>query len=260
MDKTWPIVTLTSDFGWRDYHVALLKASLLREQRRLHLVDITHDIPNYDIVQGAFLFQNAWRAFPKGSIHIVSVNDFYQADSRFVALEQGGHYFIGPDNGIFYLVFGQTPKEAYYLDIPRSGSPDLKALYAKAVSHIVREKPFYEIGMPVKSLTERLALQPVIGQDYIRGSVIYIDKFENATLNISRDLFERVGEGRPFSLFFKRHEPITVLSSNFHDVAEGEPLCRFNMAGYLEIAINMGRAASLFGLQMEDTVQVDFHS
>ncbi len=258
MEKTWPIVTLTSDFGWRDYHLALLKGALLSAHRRLHLVDISHDIPNYDIVQAAFIFSNAYRAFPKGSIHIISVNDFYQAESQFVAIFENGHYFIGPDNGMFSLIFDQELHEVYALPAPGEADFPLAALYARAVSHIVRERPFYEIGLPVREITRRLSLQPVIGPNYIRGSVIYIDKFENATVNISRPLFEEIGRGRAFRLTFKRHEPITALRRRFHDVPEGEVLCRFNSANFLEIAINMGRAAGLLGLQLEDMVQIDF--
>lgn len=259
MDKTWPIVTLTSDFGWRDYHVALIKGALLSAHRRLQFVDISHDIPNYDIVQAAFVFRNAYTAFPKGSIHIISVNDFHDSASRFVAIFEQGHYFIGPDNGLFSLVFDQTPAETYYIETPRSVSAfPLKDIFARAVSHIARDKPFYEIGMPVNTLTRRLSIQPVIGPDYIRGSVIYIDHYDNATVNISRQLFEEVGRERPFRLQFKRHDPIVRLSEHFHDVPTGEPLCRFNSAGYLEIAINMGKAAELLGIQLEDTVQVDF--
>ena len=87
---------------------------------------------------------------------------------------------------------------------------------------------------------------------------MYIDQFDNVILNITRTLFDEVGRGRSFELFFKRHDPITVLSTDFHDVAVGGTLCRFNSAHLLEIAINMGKAASLLGLRVEDTVQIDF--
>ena len=90
--------------------------------------------------------------------------------------------------------------------------------------------------------------------------MVYIDKFENVILNIQRELFERIGGGRPFELFFKRHSPIVELSVNHYDVTVGEMLCRFNSADLLEIAINMDKAASLLGMKVEDTVQVDFRS
>ena len=89
--------------------------------------------------------------------------------------------------------------------------------------------------------------------------MIYIDNYENAIVNIDRTLFEKVGRNRPFSLYFKRNDPITRLSEDYSDVPVGETLCLFNPSAYLVIAINMGKASSMLGLKVEDTVQIDFH-
>jgi S-adenosyl-L-methionine hydrolase (adenosine-forming) len=256
MDKSWPLVSLTSDYGWRDHHLARLKGALLRAHRKLQLVDVSHDIPVYDIVRAAFIFRNAYRAFPAGTIHVLSVHDHYAPDSRFLALAQAGHYFIGPDNGVFSLVFNEAPAEAYHLDT--SDRQPLPERYARAVAHIARNKPLFEIGLPVPTINRRLSLQPVIGPNYIRGSIVYIDRYDNATVNINRSVFESVGRGRPFQLFFKRHDPIERLVGSYQEVGEGEVFCRFNSEGLLEIAINMGKAAGLLGLHIEDTVQIDF--
>jgi S-adenosyl-L-methionine hydrolase (adenosine-forming) len=76
---------------------------------------------------------------------------------------------------------------------------------------------------------------------------------------VTQDLFHKVGHGRPFQLYFKRHDPITSLSTHYNDVAIGETLCLFN-SDYLEITINMGKAAEMLGLKVEDTIQIDFLS
>ena len=115
-----------------------------------------------------------------------------------------------------------------------------------------------EIGLPVMEVERRIALQPVISTAQIRGSVIYIDHYENVIVNVQEELFERVRNGRDFQLFFKRHDPIVCMSNHYHDVNIGETLCLFNEAGYLTIAINMGKAASLLGLKLDDMVQIDF--
>ena len=65
-----PIVTLTSDFGWNDYYVALIKGAILCENQDINIIDISHNINNYDIVQGAFILKNSYKSFPKGTIHI----------------------------------------------------------------------------------------------------------------------------------------------------------------------------------------------
>lgn len=251
------LLTLTTDFGRRDFHLPRLKAQLLSAQPELQIVDISHDIPTYDIVRAAFIFNKVWDHYPKGTIHLLSVYDYYQPRGRFLAAYHEGHYFIAPDNGIFSLIFGEVPEQTYVLD-DYDKDTSLSTIYARAVSHLVRRKPFHEIGVPATRYTERLAFQPVIGPNYIRGSVVFIDRFDNVTTNITRRLFEEVGEGRGFQLLVKRMPPLDGLSFRYHDVPEGEPLCRFDSDGYLEIAVNLGRAGTLLGIQVEDMVQIEF--
>lgn len=256
-----PIVTLTTDFGWRDHYPAMIKGAMLCEHPQLTIVDITHSIKNYDIVQAAFLFRNTWRSFPKGTIHLISVNDYYAPRTRFLATTWEGHYFIAPDNGLFSLVFEEElPPHFYELDYDEGNPFPLKDIYSQAVGYLAQGKPLIEIGLPAQDIERRITLQPVIGHSQIRGSIIYVDNYDNAISNVSRELFDKVGAGRSFKLYFKRHSPIKRLSKDYHDLPVGEPLCLFNTAGYLEIAVNMGRACTLFGLKEEETIQIDFHS
>jgi S-adenosylmethionine hydrolase len=253
-----PVVTLTTDFGLKDYYVALIKGTLLRRDDRLTLVDITHQINNYDIVQAAFIFRNAWKSFPEGTIHLLSVNDFYSPDKRFLAIQHEGHYFVGPDNGLLSLIFQPFPKTAFEIPFPEEEAFPIGEIFARTVDHIIAGTPLREIGRPAGDIVQRITFQPVIGPSYIRGAVIHVDNYENAIVNISKTLFDQVGRSRPFALFFKRHDPITKISRHYYDVPVGDTLCLFNSAGFIEIAINMGKAGSLLGLNVEDTVQIDF--
>ncbi|MEZ4988881.1 MAG: SAM-dependent chlorinase/fluorinase [Saprospiraceae bacterium] len=253
-----PIVTLTSDFGRGDYYLPMIKGAILSQDEKLQLVDITHEIDSYDIVRAAFIFRNAWPSFPKGSIHLISVNDYYQEDCRYLAIQHSGHYFIGPDNGIFTLIFRDEAIKVFELPIPQDKAFPLRDIYSTAIGHIVKEQAFEKIGKAVDDPVQRITFQPVVQPTAIRGAVIHIDRYDNAILNIDRELFDRIGAGRSFQLFFKRHDPITTLSRHYHDVPIGEVLCLFNSAGHLEIAINMGKAAELLGLHVEDTVQLEF--
>ncbi len=257
--STAPLLTLTTDFGREDFHLPRLKAALLSVFPALHIVDVSHEIPTYDIVRAAFVFTKVWAHFPKGSVHLLSVYDYYQPRGRFLAALHEGHYFIAPDNGIFSLIFGRIPEETYVLD-GYDADTSLSAIYARAVGHLARQKPFHEIGLPATRYTERLAFQPVIGPHYIRGSAVFIDRYDNVTTNITRETFEQVGAGRGFQLLVKRMTPLDGLSFRYHDVPEGEALCRFDSDGFLEIAVNLGRAAPLLGIQVEDTVQIEFFS
>jgi hypothetical protein len=251
------IATLTTDFGLEDYYVAILKGTMLQLTPGLQIIDITHTVKPYDIVQGAFVLKNSFHNFPEGTIHIVTVNNS-PGRLSFIAFKHLGHYFIGPDNGIFSLMFNNLP-DAYRLDdVPGSAFP-LKEIISSATDHLASGKPVFEIGLPAGEIERRIALQPVISTSQIRGSVIYIDHYENVVINIPKELFEKVRNERTFGVFFKRHDPITRLSRHYSEVPVGETLCLFNSAGFLEIAINMGKASSMLGLQMDDVIQVDFY-
>ncbi len=250
-------VTLTTDFGLQGYYLAALKGAILEANPGLQIIDVTHQIKPYDIVQGAYVLQNAYHHFPEGTIHLISVDNL-SAPLSLIAFQKDGHFFIGPDNGIFSLVFDQLPSDIYRLEKIRGDHFPLNPMAAQAIAHITSGKPLVEIGLPAGDTEERFALQPVISTSQIRGSVIYIDHYENAIVNIRQDLFEKVRNKRRFKLFFKRHDPIIQLSSNYYEVPIGETLCLFNSAGYLTISINMGKAASLLGLKMDDMIQVDF--
>jgi len=252
------IITLTTDLGERDYYAGAIKGALLCVNPALNIVDISHQIQPYDIVEASFVLGNVYENFPKGTIHIVNVDNFYNNKKQFVTFEKDGHYFIGADNGLFSLIFNQMPNNQYAIACKSEGTFPLGEIFAKAVGHILSEKPFSEIGKKIEEPTQRITLQAVTSQSQIRGSVIHVDNYGNVILNIKKDLFEHIQKGRDFSLFFKRHDPIQSMSTQYSDMAIGDTLCLFNAAEYLEIAINMGRAADMLGLNVDDTVQIDF--
>lgn len=252
------ILTLTTDFGLKDYYAGMLKGSLLSAHNELNIIDISHNIPNYDIVQAAFVLKNAYPSFPKGTIHLVSVNNFYNNQSAFLVIEHDGHFFIGADNGIFSLVFQNKIEKVVELNYQGTGTGEVNRVFAQAAAKIAEGKKLEEIGTPLNEVMERITFQPVVKSTQIVGSVIHVDNYENVITNITRELFEQVAKGRDFNLYFKRHDEIRKLSWHYFDVPVGESLCLFNSAGYLEIAINLGKASSLLGLNIDDTVQIEF--
>lgn len=252
------LVTLTTDLGEQDYYAGALKGAILREHPGVQLVDITHAIPSHDIVRGAFVLRNAFPHFPEGTIHLLHVHNFYAPDRQLLALRYQNHFFLGPDNGIFSLVFDRQPDQAFVLDDRDAGPLSYQQTCARVISQLAKGAQLEELGQPIPAIAERIHLRPVVSASQIRGTVTHVDKFENVIVNVDRALFEQVRKERDFALYFKRHEPITTLSRQYCDVPMGEVLCLFNSAGYLEISIYMGKAASMLGLEVDDAVRIDF--
>ena len=257
------IITLTTDLGYKDFYQAALKGSILSQIPNANIVDISHAISAFNIPQAAFILKNAFHYFPAGTVHLIGIDSVFNEKTRYLALKYKDHYFVGSDNGIFSLLFEEEPSEIVELNIMQ----DLKYLnfplsdiFPKAVSHLAKGGRLKDIGIKVSGVEDRMTLQPVIERDIIRGSVIYIDSFQNIITNITKEIFTKVQLNRDFTLFFKRNESITQLSWHYNEVPEGEKLCLFGISNHLEIAINKGNASGLLGLHLGDIVRIEFQS
>lgn len=255
------IITLTTDLGHKDFYQAALKGSILSQLATANIVDISHDIPAFNIPQAAFILKNSFHYFPKGTVHLIGIDSVFNENTRYLAIEYRDHYFVGSDNGIFSLLCEEEPTEIVELNIMQ----DLKFLhfplsdiFPKAVSHLAKGGKLSEIGIPVLGIEEKMTIQPVIEPDIIRGSVIFIDSFQNIITNITKELFTSVQKNRDFTLYFKRNESISQLSWHYNEVPEGEKLCLFGISNHLEIAINKGNASGLLGLHLGDIVRIEF--
>ncbi|GAB2689669.1 SAM-dependent chlorinase/fluorinase [Mucilaginibacter koreensis] len=255
------IITLTTDLGDKDIYQAALKGSIYKLLPTVNIVDITHSVALFNIQQAAFIIKNSYHYFPDDTVHLIGVDTVYNDYTRFLAIRYRNHYFVGADNGIFSLIFNEEPEQMVEITIMQ----DMKFLhfpladvFVKAACHLAKGGTLSQIGIPVQEVQQKRDLQPVIERNLIKGMVIYIDTFQNAITNITKEFFNRVQQGRRFTLYFKRNETITQLSWHYNEVEEGEKLCLFGISDHLEIAINKGNASGLLGLGLGDSVIIDF--
>ena len=254
------IVSLTTDYGTKDFYVAELKSSILTKKTDFTIIDISHEIDHFDIVQAAFYVSNAISSFLEGSIHIIAVNCNYKRKSEYICFEKDGHYFIGPNNGVFSLIFDDIAGDKVYsIKSPFEENGSVSAIFSHAAAYLGHGLPISEIGPVVANFSRKLVIQPVITSNQIRATIIHIDHFENAVVNLRKDMFERVRNERNFALYYKQNDPITFLSKDYGDVAIGDALAFFNSAGYLEIAINMDKASSMLNLFKNEMIQINFY-
>ena len=99
------LITLTSDMGLKDYYVAAVKGAIYNQLPDVKIVDISHDIPPFDIVHASFVLKNTFKEFPKNSIHIIGVDTSSNHGSEHVIVSNHDQYFIGNNNGVFSLIF-----------------------------------------------------------------------------------------------------------------------------------------------------------
>jgi S-adenosylmethionine hydrolase len=256
-----PIVTLTTDWGTKDHYLAAVKGTLLTQIPQVQIIDISHDIAPFNLNQASYILRNSWKAFPKGTIHLVGVNSEASLEHPHVAVVIEGHYFIGADNGIFALIFDSKPDEIYELDIIQASNKftfSTKDVFISAAKHIAEGNPLSDLGNQLPDLTNRMAFKPVTETNVIKGKVIYIDRYENVITNISESLFFEMVQKKPFTILLRAGKyEIRKIHSSYSDVVEGELVAIFGSEHLLEIAQNRGRAAGLLGIQVDDVVRIE---
>ncbi|MFP5039503.1 S-adenosyl-l-methionine hydroxide adenosyltransferase family protein [Parasediminibacterium sp. JCM 36343] len=244
------IITLTSDIGQQDYLVGAIKGQLLSQNSGFNIVDITHYMSQTNYPQAAYICSNAFKYYPPLTFHIVILNFFDTTVNHLLIARHKGQYIICPDNGILTMITGEKPNEIARL--PLHGQHTLLArtyIIAKAIEEIVQNASFAVDTETSIDILEKYPLKATIGPDWMEGQILFIDNFENVVINITKEEFEEQCNGRAFSILFTRDEQITAISNDYAAIQEGEKLAWFNSAGYLEIAINKGNIAGLFGLQ-----------
>lgn len=245
-------VTLTSDIGKNDYLVGAIKAQLLQANADLQIVDISHNITPFNFPQASYVCRGGLRNFPDFTFHVILVSLFDKKPKNLLLAFHKNQYIFCADNGLLSMILEERPEMVIGLKLDKTATKNtlyLTSVIANAIQQICNGEPIQKIGLPDISFIEKNPLLPVTNIDYMEGQIIFIDNFENVIVNITRKDFEEHRKGRKFKILFLRDETINKISETYADVQEGEKLALFNSADYLEIAINKGNAAGLFGLK-----------
>jgi S-adenosylmethionine hydrolase len=246
------LVTLTSDIGEQDYLLGAIKGQLFRMISQSSIVDISHSLSPFNYTQTAYICRNAIRNFPPYTFHLLLVNLFEKKPEQLLLSYHREQYIICADNGLLTMIVEGKPEMVIGLPLEKAEARNAMhcvQVMGSAIQKLQDGEDLKTIGIPDVQYIEKNHLRPLLGENWIEGQIILIDNFENVIVNITHEQFEEQRKGRSFRIIFKRDEVISTISETYADVPIGEKLALFNSAGYLEIAINKGNAAGLFGLQ-----------
>ena len=251
-----PIITLTTDYGLRDPYAGQLKGALLSACPTATLVDVTHEIAPYDLVEAAYFLQHVHDHYPAGTLHVCTVDNTFDAEPDLLCFRREGQVYLLADNGLPDLLWPGV--DLHLVRLPAAPDGSTKATLAAAVRRLALGYDPERLGPRATDVVRSRHPEPVTNPTFIRGSIVHIDRYDNAVLNVHRSLVERMAQGRRIHTRFSSSEPIVDIVDHYHEAPEGELLARYNSRGYVELAINMGRAAQLFGLQRDQLVQLEF--
>ena len=251
------VVTLLTDFGNADYFVGAMKGAILSVNSRAVLVDITHDIPAYDVEAAAYTLLAACEAFPSGTVHLAVVDPGVGSERRPVAAECAGRFFVGPDNGLFSYVFERggaarvlhlTNREYFRQSVsPTFHGRDVFAPVAGALSAGVA---LDEFGEEVADWVRLAPLAPARCFDgTLEARVIHIDRYGNCVTNVTRSELTDEQIARGFRVE-AGGRAVTHFRRFFADTDDetAAPFTIWGSAGFLELAAFRDSAARLLNL------------
>lgn len=261
--STRSLITLTTDFGLRDGYVAAVKGVILSINREVDIIDITHEIGPFNVVEAALILSAFASYFPPGTIHVVVVDPGVGGKREGVVILKGRHFFVGPDNGIFDgILAGDGKWEAYAIREPRfmllspAQTFHARDVFAPVAAYLSLGVDPREFGPPYHLTIGKILGRSSKKDKRIEGKVVRVDRFGNLITNISWRDIKQFPLSKVVVWVGKKVKIRGVVPSYSYREA-GEILATIGGGGWLEIARNLGRADNYLNVSIGSQVIVE---
>lgn len=261
-----PVITLTTDFGLSDPFVGVMKGVIVGINPQATIIDITHNIERYNILEASQVISESHTYFPSGSIHVVVVDPGVGSMRRPLLVVTGDHYFIGPDNGVFSQIYENT--DPHLLKVFHLTSADYflpavsstfhgRDIFAPVAAWLSKGTDPAKIGAMIDDPVKITVPEPVISGSTISGEIISIDHFGNAVSNIKDSYLVKLappGSGKIFKVTYGGEQLNIVRCYEEHEGNSSSAI--INSSGCLEIFVYQGSAAEKHNIKIGDAVSV----
>jgi S-adenosylmethionine hydrolase len=245
-----PIITLTTDYGTNDHLVATLKGVILKINPEVNIIDITHNVTPYDLLDGALAIGSAYSYFPARTIHVVVVDPGVGTDRRPLLVTGETQYFVAPDNGVLSLVYEREQSllvrhanvEHYYLE-PVSKTFHGRDVFAPIAAWLAKGAQSNSMGDEITDYKKFAMPKPKAGAGSTKGVVLRVDGFGNLITNFrTEDLPAVAIESGTVNFQIGTHS-ITRLVDTFAAGKAGEVFAYIGSSGFIEVGTNRGNAS-----------------
>jgi len=256
------IVTLLTDFGAADYFVAAMKGVILSIAPGATLVDVTHEVPPQEVRSGAFTLLAAYSDFPPGTVHLAVVDPGVGSARRGIAVEAGGHRFVGPDNGLFaWICEREADARVFHLTNrglfrhPVSSTFHGRDVFAPVAAALAAGVAIGEVGDEVEDQVRLEPLRAVPGEGGgVRGVILHVDRFGNCVTSFTRDDLPADAAPRGFHLSVAGHDVRALRRFYAEETLPGRLFAIWGSAGFLELSANRDSAARLLAVRPGEPV------
>ena len=259
-----PIITLTTDYGTDDHLVGVLKGVILKINPEVQIVDITHGVTPFDLLDGAMAIANAYAYFPPRTIHVVVVDPGVGTERRPLLVSGQNQYFIAPDNGVLSAVYEKEQNfvvrhltaEHYFLQ-PVSKTFHGRDIFAAVAGWLSKNWQPASMGEEITDFKRFALPRPKEADGLLKGVVLKVDSFGNLITNLrSEDLPEGALEKGEIKLQVGNHA-VSKLVQTFANGNAGEAIAYVGSSGLVEIGLNKGSASKTLGIGRGTAVLLD---
>lgn len=250
-------ITLLTDFGLHDPYVGIMKGIMLSTFSDVRIVDITHEVDPQDVREGAFIIEEYYRYFERGTIHVAVVDPTVGSYRKPIIFSKAGYFFVGPDNGLFSLLYDNTTR-VYAIENSRYVRKEIsrtfhgRDIFAPVAAYLASGVQLSTFGPSIQVPVQLAGIYPVKDQNILKGEVVRFDRFGNAITNISNAAIDNfIGTG-PFIITLEDMSFSTIHKSYYED----DITCLIGSAGYLEFGYFRGSLREKMNLRKGDPVKV----
>jgi S-adenosyl-L-methionine hydrolase (adenosine-forming) len=258
-----PIITLTTDFGLSDHYVGTMKGVILGICPQAQIVDLSHEVAEFAIPEGAYVISQAYRYFPKRTVHVVVIDPGVGSARRPIVAEAAGQFFVAPDNGVLGMIYAREKSKVraltsdrYFLK-PVSRTFHGRDIFAPTGAHLAAGANPAEFGKRIGDFVQGDFAKPERSGDQTwKGRILRIDHFGNIITNFLASDFPGLAKGN--FLLTAGPRRVSAMGHSYAEAKPGELFVIEGSGGYLEISLNQGSAARVTGCSAGDSVVLSF--
>ena len=263
--KGVPIITLSTDFGYIDPLSGIMKGVILSINPETHIVDITHGINKYNVREAALILGMSYRQFPPRTIHVAVADPGVGSSRRPIMVVTENYYFVGPDNGIFSVVYNECERfevihitAGHYFLGDRSATFHAKDIFSPVAAWLSRGIIASNFGEPVTDYVKLPFPVPTMPtKTTVEGEIIHIDHFGNAITNIRSTYLDMLRNAKPdFRLKIVAKGKQVAMKEYYSQAEDKDLYALINSMDYLELFVYRGNATKQFELKVGDTLGV----
>ena len=260
-----PIITLTTDFGYKDPFVGIIKGIILKMNPAVKVFDITHGISPQNIFEASLVLEISYNAFPHDTIHVAIVDPGVGSARRPILAVTENHYFLGPDNGIFSRIFALAERltvlhitAAHYF-LKQDGSTfQGKDIFAPIAGSLSKGVDISNFGDPITDFKKiSIPIPQLTGTNILEGEAVYIDRFGNVMTNIpTKKISELTGSNSENKIKVLVKGKEVPFKTYYAQASDTGLYALINSFGYIELFVRNGNAARSFGIKVGEKVGV----